>query len=231
MGSRRQFLWLAAAGAVMSGAVSGYLRNRAIPLETHPISSLPGYRYLEAGPRTGGLPDPFVGLNATETPTGSLDDLFAGTPAPGVVPVASFSDYNCAYCRVLTKMLQEVPGIAITWHELPLLGERSVVAAKAALAAGMQGAYLQMHARLMRSGYRIDEVYLRDAAAEFGLDAGRLLADMKGPEVARQLERSAGLATLFGIYGTPALVVGRVLVLGNIDRADLERLIAMERPA
>ncbi|RYH10926.1 DsbA family protein [Tropicimonas sp. IMCC6043] len=229
MASRRQFFWLAAGGAVMSASVSGYLRNRAIPLETRPITGLPGFSYLEAGPRTGGLPDPFFGLDAAETPAGSLEDLFDGTPAPGVVPVASFSDYNCAYCRVLTKMLPEIDGIDITWHELPLLGARSVMAAKVAIAADMQGAYMPMHARLMRSGYRIDAAWLHRAADELGLDGARLVADMEGPEVADRLERSAGVAALFGIYGTPALVVGHVLVLGNIDRADLNRLIEQER--
>ncbi len=229
MASRRHFLWIAAGGALMSGAVTTYLRQRASTLETLPIKGLPGFRYLEAGPQTGNLPDPFIGLDGAQPPAASLDGLFDGEPVPGTVPVASFSDYNCAYCRILTKMLPDIPGISITWHELPLLGESSVTGSKAALAAQAQGAYLAMHQRLMRSGFRINEGYVRQVAQDLGLDVARLLRDMESPRVAAQLHLSAGLAARFGIYGTPALVVGRVLVLGNINRADLLTLIEMER--
>ena len=213
----------------MSGMVTSYLRQRSTSLETRPIKGLPGFRYLEAGPSTGNLPDPLIGLDRTHPPAESLDGLSDADPAPGIVPVASFSDYNCTYCRILTKLLPDIPGIEITWHELPLLGESSITGAKAALAAELQGAYLPMHGRLMRSGFRINSAYVRQVAQDLGLDAGRLMRDMEGPGVAARLNRSARLASRFGIYGTPALVVGRILVLGNINRADLMALIDTER--
>ncbi|MFV0335397.1 MAG: DsbA family protein [Tropicimonas sp.] len=226
--SRRHFLWLAGAAALMSGTATHFLRQRATRLETVPIKGLPGYFYLEAGPSTGGLPDPFFGLDGPRETAGSTEGLFERPPAPGLVPVACFSDYNCAYCRVLTKMLVEIPGIDITWHELPLLGESSVTGARAALAARMQDAYWPMHTRLMRSGFRINEAYLRQVTRDLGLDSDRLLRDMESPEVDAALALSARLAALFGIYGTPALVVRRVLVLGNINRTDLTSLVEME---
>lgn len=233
MANRRQFLWLALTGAVMSGVVTGYLRQRGSALETRPLKSVPGYRYLRAGPATGVLADPFIGLDADEArPVGDIRDLFLFEAAPGQVPVACFSDYNCTYCRVLTKMLAQEArhgGIAVSWHELPLLGPSSVEGAKAALAAGMQGAYLPMHARLMRSRFRPNAAYLEQVAGEIGLDGARLLQDMDGATIRGQLEKSAGVARLFGIYGTPALVVGRTLVLGNINQSDLRQLIEIER--
>ncbi|MFV0359098.1 DsbA family protein [Tropicimonas sp.] len=231
--SRRQLLFLFLTGMAMSAGVSGLLRRRPIGLETAPLPGVPGFRYLIAGSTSGGVADPFFGIGQPESrPAGDLAYLFTAPARPGQVEVASFSDYNCPYCRVLSKTLAGIAGdgeIAVTWHELPLLGPASVAAARAALAADMQGAYLPFHNRMMATRFRPTAPYLTEAAGALGIDGDRLLADMEGPEVAARLRRSAGLANLFGIVGTPALVVGRTLVLGNIRRRDLERLIGMER--
>ncbi|WP_108260468.1 thioredoxin domain-containing protein [Mangrovicoccus ximenensis] len=51
-------------------------------------------------------------------------------------------------------------------------------------------------------------------------------AAAEGPEVEAQLRRSRALAHVFAIPGTPALAVGRTLVLGVPSAAQLERLLA-----
>ena len=53
--------------------------------------------------------------------------------------------------------------------------------------------------------------------------------DMDGAAVSRRLAESAALAGLFGFAGTPALVVGRTVVVGAIGEARLRALIARER--
>lgn len=207
-----------------------------------PIRGLPGFRQLEAGQSSQRF-DPFVGLDpdqAQPKPLPSLEGrfcaaLFGSTPVPpGTVPIASFSDYNCPYCRVLTQRLVALEAavdgsIRLQWHELPLLGQTSLFAAKAALAARNQGAYAAMHRQFMESPVRPSPSYLTRQADRLGLDAPRLLADMDGPAVAAQLADSAALAARFRIIGTPALVVGRTLVLGAITDGKLKRLIARER--
>jgi hypothetical protein len=229
--SRRQILVLFLTGAAMSAGVSGLLRRRPETIETEPMPGVPGFERMAAGP-VSGFADPFFGIGeapaSASLPKGRIADLHTAEAAPGMVRVASFSDYYCPYCRVLTKMLAEEASagrIAVTWHELPLLGPRSVTAARAALAAGLQGAYLPYHERLMKGRFVADAPYLTRIAESLGLDPEKLLADMDSPVVTGQLDRSAALGRLFGIYGTPALVVGRVLVLGEINRATLQRLL------
>ena len=204
------------------------------------IPGLPGFRRLEGGAVSTPLADPFAGLRAPGEPPPPTplpaSDLCAalfgpGPPPPGTVPVASFSDYYCPYCRDLTVRLaaRAGPDLRVTWHELPLLGDASEAAARAALAADLQGAYPEFQARLLRAAFQPTEAYLTDLGTSLGLDPDRLIADASGAEVARRLATSARAATTLGIGATPALVVGRTLVLGAISDARLDALLARER--
>jgi protein-disulfide isomerase len=206
------------------------------------VPGLPGFRRLDGGAVSAPLRDPFAGLRAPgdQPPPQPLPAealcraLFGSAPLPpGTVPVASFSDYYCPYCRDLTVRLaaREDPGLRVAWHELPLLGEASEAAARAALAADLQGAYAALQARLMRARFQPTDAYLAEVGRSLGLDVPRLLADARGEEVDRLLDTSARAAATLGIGATPALVVGRTLVTGAITDDRLERLIDLERAA
>ncbi|MEM6440798.1 MAG: DsbA family protein [Pseudomonadota bacterium] len=158
----------------------------------------------------------------------------AGRVPEGVTPVASFSDYNCPYCRILTKVLAGMEAesggaVQVRWHEWPLFGEVSEVYARAAIAADRQGAYPQMHARLMRTRFVPNDQYLIRVAEEGGLNPARLLADLSAPETEARIAEARALAAMFGFPGTPALVVGRTAVIGAIPEAALAKLIERER--
>jgi predicted DsbA family dithiol-disulfide isomerase len=203
-----------------------------------------GFRRLEGGKVSTAF-DPFVGLENT----GSLradtaleqnvearlcEALFDGVAHdPDVLPVASFSDYNCPYCRVLTSRLarleDEFEGrVRVAWHEYPLLGPSSVFAARAALAAKQQDAYVAFHKRMMGARLVPTPAYLRTVADDIGISHREMLRDMDGEKVNAELARAFALADLFGLVGTPALVVGRTLVQGAITDHELTRLIQRE---
>lgn len=152
----------------------------------------------------------------------------------GTVPIASFSDYNCPYCRILTPILAKLEsasdgGIRIAWHELPLLGDQSVLASRAALAAKRQGAYVTFHARLMRAAFLKTPEYIQRLARDLGIDGDRLAADMQSPQIIAEIRQSVALSKIFGFIGTPALVVGNTVVQGQISERMLVRLIERER--
>lgn len=242
---RRTFLTLGAIAA-------GYVGLRTLPdllperLVFQPMASPPGFRMLGAGQVSTGF-DPFFGLDAaydTDAPArreaatrrvaGDIcGALYGDLPSGGGrVPAASFSDYYCPYCRVQTRQLAGMTDeISVAWHELPLLGEGSKIAARAALAAKRQGAYVGFHEALMSTRLLASPPYVARLAGELGIDAGRLMADMDSPEIARELEDSAALARLFGFVGTPALVIGRTVIQGQIDARTIRRIIAQEREA
>ena len=216
--------------------------GRAGQFDFAPMPGLPGFRRIDGGSASG-LGDPFAGLavpgavpEAPPRPYAVSEvcaPLFGGAEGSGRVPVASFSDYYCPYCRVLTRHLAARDGadIAVRWHELPLLGAGSEAAARAALAADLQGGYAAFHERMMRASFQPTRAYLRGLAESLDLDPEAFLADIPGPAVDRRLDEARRLAATFGIAATPALVVGRTLVIGAIPEARLDALIEIERDA
>ena len=203
-----------------------------------------GFRRLTAGKSSAGF-DPFFGLeDRTENNQADAEfrvrsticaTLYGDTLGAGEeVPVASFSDYYCPYCRVQTKRLaameaRPASGIRVAWHELPLLGETSTLAAKAALAARNQGAYPAFHERLMRSPFQATPEYLRALADDIGIDHEQLAADMNSERVLLDLENSAALARIFAFIGTPAMVIGRTVIQGEISERTIRDVVARER--
>lgn len=201
-----------------------------------PLERPTGYRKISGGSVSGGL-DPFAGLDdfRGSAKTARISDLraalFPGKTADSRVQLAYFSDFYCPYCRVLSKALVEMAdheNIDISWHETPIFGPTSELAARAAIAAGAQGAYVAFHERLMRTPVQVTPQYLARVAGEFALDIERFQADMHSPQADRALAVSSALAGIFGFIGTPALVVGRTAFQGNISPTNLRQLIARE---
>jgi protein-disulfide isomerase len=238
------------AGGVVAAALGAWhgaphvLRLLPRSFDFEPMADPPGFRRLAGGASSGGF-DPFAGLSAPRPDGGAHIDpdalradlcraVYGGPVGAGVVPVASFSDYYCPYCRVLTRRLGAIESesggaVRVAWHEWPLLGQTSEMAAKAALAAQRQGAYVGFHEALMRGGFVATRAFLVSLAERLGVDPARMLADMESAEIARAIAESRALARLFAFPGTPALIVGRTVVVGEIDDATLRALIARER--
>jgi protein-disulfide isomerase len=201
-----------------------------------------GFRQVRTGDLSAAL-DPLAGVDSeadAATDQAVISDarelcraLFGAEPTAGVVPIAYFSDYRCPYCRVLSERLAELEDerpedVRIAWHEWPVFGRASELAARAALAAKRQGAYATFHERLMRTSFVPTAAYLRGISEEIGTDANRLLDDMQSPGVDREIAETRALAGIFGFPGTPGLVVGRTVVVGAVGEAELRALVDRE---
>ncbi len=214
------------------------------PLQFEPLETPAGFRRVPDGQSSIDL-DPFVSINARSDPgvefaitrvkENICDSLFGPGPvASNIVQIAVFSDFYCPYCRVLSRKLARLEAesdgmILISWHEQPIFGESSKLAAKSAQAAKMQGEYAQFHERLMKTPFQATPEYIQALAGNVGLNYGQLLSDMGGDEVARALLDSAALAEIFAFIGTPAMIIGRTVVQGEISREMLKNIIDQER--
>ncbi len=81
----------------------------------------------------------------------------------------------------------------------------------------------------MTSPFQATPEYLARLSEDLGVDGEQLVADMESPEVARELENSAALAQVFAFVGTPALVIGRTVVQGQVSDRMIRRIIDLER--
>ena len=180
-------------------------------------------------PRAGTAPKPEVAA--------LCEALFRDPASPAVgrpespVPIAAFLDYRCPYCKTLTGILSRLQAgpVRMIYKDWPILGDGSVLGARAALAAHRQGQYLAFHTRLMNSRFVPTDRFVEDIAAGLGLNRAQWRSDMNSRATTAAIERTAALAAALGFLGTPALVVGRTVVQGEIARRQLERLIEDER--
>ena len=157
----------------------------------------------------------------------------AGNP-DGDVALVEFFDYRCGYCRrVLSSMqalMDEDDNLKVVFKELPVLGEDSVRAARAALASRAQNesVYLDFHLALM-TAKDLSMAGIRDLAGEVGLDPDQLEEDMTSDDVSTAIDANYELASALGIEGTPAFVIGDTLVPGAVDKSRLAALIEEAR--
>jgi len=189
--------------------------------------------------------DPLFGLQQAPLPDARskqaqqqvCDALFRDPNSPAVgnrdseVHIVAFLDYRCPYCKKLTNIIanMQAANVRIVYKEWPILGDSSLLAARAGLAADKQGKYLAFHTRLMNSRLIPTATYIDEIAVALGLNQSQLRLDMNSAATTFAIQRTSALASTLGLLGTPALVVGRTMVQGEITQSQLERLIENER--
>jgi protein-disulfide isomerase len=153
----------------------------------------------------------------------------AGTPAAEVT-VVQFFDYKCGYCRrvapTVSKLLESHKNVRVIFKELPILGPESQIAARAALAAAQQDAYVAFHRELMNWNGPVTPEAIEDIGRKLGLDVARLKADMHSKEIDLALAQNGNLANAIGVQSTPAFVIGGELISGAMDLTAFEKRIS-----
>ena len=152
-------------------------------------------------------------------------------PADAPVTVVEFFDYRCGFCKRSAQWAVDLPEkydnkVRVVFKEFPILSAESEKAALAAIAAGRQDKYIEMHMALMEldtgSGFGPDQI---DAAAEsVGVDVAKMRADMKSIDVQKTVADAKSLARTLSISGTPNFIVGTEMVSGA-DTESVETLI------
>lgn len=147
--------------------------------------------------------------------------------ADAQLTVVVFTDYNCPYCKRLDPLLEQLvernPRVAVAFKLLPFKGESSHQAAQLALTLWRQQPerFLVLHQALMaKRGYHSTGSI--QAALQRSGNAG-LQADSQG--TIQELRDSLLLAQVLGVQGTPTLVIGKQLIPGAIDYAQLEQAV------
>jgi len=173
---------------------------------------------------------------AVEENIGWLEDNdmlpVAGNP-DGDVTVVEFFDYNCGYCKKAMKDVTELMGedknVKIVFVEMPILGRTSELAAKWAMAAKEQDAYLEYHIALMNNRGPITETSLVKIAEKVGLDVDKMRADAESDEIQKMVNMKTQKASSMGISGTPAFIIDGQLYGGYIGLDSMRKAVAKAR--
>lgn len=132
--------------------------------------------------------------------------------ANGDITIVDFFDYQCGHCKELSRTLQDLTkhdaNVRVVFKELPILGEESEYASKAALAAAKQGKYLALHNQLMGLN-SLSRSEISAAAKRAGLNMSKFKHDINSKSVKQEIKKNLSLSTALNINGTPTLIIAK----------------------
>lgn len=214
----RRRVWLAGLTAMV---VVGVLA--AISLHD---GSNPPSRPALGGPATTAAPDPLTEARLGAIRRAPDDPLALGTPTAPVV-VSEWGDFQCPFCRAfaldtepaLLRQYVDTNRVRLEWHDLAYLGPESVLAARAARAAGRQGRFWDFHDALYRdqaseNSGAITDASMTDIAQALGLDPQRFARDFADPALAEQVDRDQRDGARLGITRVPSFLINGTFFFG-----------------
>jgi protein-disulfide isomerase len=155
-------------------------------------------------------------INVTGSP-------FRGT-ADAPVTIALFTDFQCPYCArilpLLNQVLEKYQGkVKLVFKNFPLSTHQFArKAAAAALAAGKQGKFWELHDRLFQNYNRLNDQVVQEQAKELGLDLQKFDKDMADPQIMQVINQDMQDGAKAGVRGTPTLFVnGSLLRNTNLE--------------
>lgn len=161
--------------------------------------------------------------------------IVRGNP-DGDVTLVEFADYNCGYCKRAHSEVEEFVkadgNIRLVIKEFPILGDGSVLSARAALASRAQKSgelYPEFNDALMLHRGSHTEATVMSIAEKVGLDVETLKKDMQSEEIRTQINRTYALAQKLKINGTPAFIIGDEVVRGFVPAEQLEHFAESAR--
>ncbi|MFN8544700.1 MAG: thioredoxin domain-containing protein [Candidatus Binatia bacterium] len=146
-------------------------------------------------------------------------------PKNAKVTIVEFSDFQCPFCSQAAALVPDVlkaypNDVNFVYKQFPLVSIHpfAMPAAKAAVAAGKQGKFWEMHDVLFQNNRELGPDKLKEYAGRIGLDVARWEKDLASPEVQAQVEREMKEASAADVQGTPTfLVAGKRLQTRSID--------------
>ena len=158
----------------------------------------------------------------------------ASTPRP--VEIVLFSDFQCPFCAEFAQAFREVQKKAdgadatFVFKNFPLsFHTRARLAHQAALAAGEQGKFWEMHDLLFANQKNALREDLIGYARQLGLDMGRFLRDLDSERIAHVIDADAAEGERRRITGTPTFYINGQQFVGTRSVAQLAELVDGEQ--
>lgn len=167
----------------------------------------------------------------------SLAPASAPHAGTGVVLVVEFADFQCPACAAMAPIMADLAAgneLTLVYRYFPLAqhanGDSS---ARAAAAAGLQGAFWPMSERIYATQAAWESLNAADAdaffaahAAALGLDTARWGADYVSAEVAATIAADLSAGMTLGLSGTPTFFIDGAPYSGPLSRDGIRAAIA-----
>jgi protein-disulfide isomerase len=155
-------------------------------------------------------------------PNAGRDHIQGPIDAP--IALVEYGDYECPYCGEvypIVKAIQKQLGerLCFVFRNFPLSNMHPYAehAAEAAEAAGAQGKFWEMHDLLFENQDALHDEALAQYAESLGLDAGRLLGEVRNGTHSARVREDFRSGARGGVNGTPTFFINGVRYAGALD--------------
>jgi protein-disulfide isomerase len=167
---------------------------------------------VQAAPAAARPAPPQVDANKRyEIPVGNS---YVRGPKDAPVTITMFSDFQCPFCSRATPIVDEVmkaypDKVNFVMKQFPLrqIHPNADPAARAALAAGKQGKFWEMHDELYVNSRTLTPETMKGLAEKLGLDVAKWEADMESDELKKQVDAELALGQSVNVRGTPTFFI------------------------
>lgn len=163
-------------------------------------------------------------------PVSEADHAFG--PHDAAVTIVEYGDFECPNCKqaapALKLLLERFAGrVCLVYRHFPLeeVHPHALLAAEAAEAAAVQGAFWKMHDLLFANQGRLQQPRLHDYAAQLGLDLKRYNSEMAGHVHAARVREHEATGRDSGVRGTPGIFLNGKLHDVSFGFDSLERAV------
>jgi protein-disulfide isomerase len=150
------------------------------------------------------------------------------------VTIIEFSDYQCPFCskaeETVRKVLDEYKGkVRLVFRQYPLpFHAQAAKASEAALCAGDQGKYWEMHEKLFANQQALSPDQLKQHAKALGIDGGKFDKCLDSGEKGKLVESSKKAGDEAGVNGTPAFFINGRPLSGAVPFEKFKEIIDYE---
>ena len=157
-------------------------------------------------------------------PAGFKEQVISIGPSPykgkadATVTLVEFSDYQCPYCArnyrdVMPTLVTEYVDtgklkFVMRENPIPSLHRNAMNASLAALCAGDQDKYWEMHNMLFENQRELGVDNLKTFAGTIGLDTATFNECLDSKKYEERINKEIALGTKLGVRGTPGFVIG-----------------------
>jgi Na+/H+ antiporter NhaA len=173
-------------------------------------------------------------LDLSEEVDPARDHVRGSDDAP--VTLVEYGDFECEFCGQAEQVIRELltsfgEDVRYVWRHLPLndVHPSAQIAAEASEGAAAQGRFWEMHATLLDHQGDLTPTDLAGYARRIGLDAERILAELRRREHSSRVSEDVASADESGVSGTPTFFVNGRRHHGAYDIATLTDAVRAAR--